>query len=237
MKIADKCPKCNSLIFTSSTIAKNTKEYSCIYCGYVFYIDLKTTEQLNIVGALKTGRRPKFFSEPIVHDKYDVITQEEITMPALPKNTYTFQKPFTRIRVRHTPVTDVKDFMIAGNQVLPSKPVIPDAQIVNLRINLILEEAQEFEVACNNITNREAPNDLIAVADALADLHYVTYGAALAFGIDIRSIFTIVHESNMQKFSELRVQYNKDGKVLKPDDWESPTEQIYRELKKQAGEA
>ena len=61
-----------------------------------------------------------------------------------------------------------------------------------LRINLIEEEAQEFREACE-------AGDLIEMADALADLLYVTYGAAITFGIPLDAVVAEVHRSNMTK--------------------------------------
>jgi predicted HAD superfamily Cof-like phosphohydrolase len=54
---------------------------------------------------------------------------------------------------------------------------IPELEIPErvLRIELIIEEAEELATA-----NKE--DDIIEVADALADLLYVTYGAAIAHG-------------------------------------------------------
>lgn len=61
-----------------------------------------------------------------------------------------------------------------------------------LRVRLIAEEATEFVEACDR-------EDLIEMADALADLLYVTYGAAIQFGIPLDSVVEEVHRSNMTK--------------------------------------
>lgn len=47
-----------------------------------------------------------------------------------------------------------------------------------LRFDLIAEEINEFDEAFKN-------SDLLEMADALGDIIYVTYGAALTFGIDL----------------------------------------------------
>ena len=108
-----------------------------------------------------------------------------------------------------------------------------------LRAELIMEEAQEFVDACEF-------GDLVAMADALADLLYVTYGAAITFGIPLDAVVSEVHRSNMTKlwnreevgqhcatlpesevlfveeFDDAYVAYRFDGKVLKPPSFESP---------------
>ena len=90
---------------------------------------------------------------------------------------------------------DVKFFMKTYGQEVKEKPEFPDKKIINLRISLIKEELDEFEEALKD-------KNLIEVADALTDLLYVTYGAGLAFGIDLDKCFTEVQRSNMSKLGE-----------------------------------
>lgn len=81
-----------------------------------------------------------------------------------------------------------------------------------LRIRLIEEEASEFAVAAR-------AGDVVGVLDALCDLLYVTYGAAVSLGVDIEPFFDEVHRSNMAKVGGTR---RPDGKWLKPPDWQPP---------------
>lgn len=60
------------------------------------------------------------------------------------------------------------------------------------RCDLIDEEARELREAV-------AGQDLVAVADALGDLVYCVYGAALHFGIDLDAVVAEIHRSNMTK--------------------------------------
>ena len=92
------------------------------------------------------------------------------------------------------------------------RPGLPSAEVVELRRRLISEEVAELEEAL-------AAGDVVEVADALADILYVVYGAAAAFGIDIRPIFAEVHRSNMAKVGG---PTRADGKVLKPAGWLAP---------------
>lgn len=73
-------------------------------------------------------------------------------------------------------------------------PRIPDASRCQLRINLLQEELDELKEAIKQ-------NDLVEVADALADLQYVLSGAVLEFGLGARfkSLFDEVQRSNMSK--------------------------------------
>lgn len=90
-------------------------------------------------------------------------------------------------------------------------PTVPDKKTLQLRVNLIKEEAAEFEEAANN-------QDLIEMADAIADILYVTLGAACALGVDAEALFNEVHRSNMTKvWADGSVRKREaDGKILKP---------------------
>jgi len=61
------------------------------------------------------------------------------------------------------------------------------------------------------------------VADAIADLLYVVYGAALTFGIPTAEVFAEVHRSNMTKLGDDGLPiYRDDGKVLKGPHYSPP---------------
>ena len=116
--------------------------------------------------------------------------------------------------------------MESFGQEVKHKPAVPDIDIIELRLNLINEEfielvnaAQESREEDENVSQKDK---LIDVADALADLLYVVYGAGHAFGLDLDECFTEVHESNMSKFDEGKPIYREDGKVLKSDTYMPP---------------
>lgn len=90
-------------------------------------------------------------------------------------------------------------------------PTMIDADDLLRRVTLISAEAAEFGDAARE-------RDLIEMADALADLLYVTYGAAVELGIPIDEVFRQVHLSNMSKEGPGgEVVKDAGGKVLKPD--------------------
>ena len=111
---------------------------------------------------------------------------------------------------------DVKTFMNTFGQKVVDKPEIPDAETVNLRIELISEEVEELWDACKD-------KDIIGIADALTDILYVTYGAGHAFGIDLDKCFEEVQRSNMSKLGEDgKPIYREDGKVMKGPNFREP---------------
>ena len=110
----------------------------------------------------------------------------------------------------------VKEFMFTFGQEVKENPEFPNDNIVDLRIKLIEEELQELKDAIIN-------NDIVEVADALTDILVVTYGAGLAFGINLDKCFDEVHRSNMSKLSsEGKPIYNEYGKVMKGPNYSPP---------------
>lgn len=86
----------------------------------------------------------------------------------------------------------------------------------SLRIELLREEFEEFVLAVEN-------SDVVAIADALADIVYVAYGSALTYGIDLDAVLREVHRANMSKLGpDGRPLMRADGKVLKPETYSSP---------------
>jgi predicted HAD superfamily Cof-like phosphohydrolase len=86
----------------------------------------------------------------------------------------------------------VREFMRTYQQCIPERPFMPDPVTQNLRYRLIDEEAQELAEA----------TDKTEYLDAIGDLLYVVYGAALAAGFSphqVDAAFTEIHRSNMSK--------------------------------------
>ena len=112
----------------------------------------------------------------------------------------------------------VKSFMTMFGQEVMEKPDWPDAETMELRIELIEEELGELKDAILS-----ADGTLIDVADALTDLLYVVYGAGHSFGIDLDKCFEEVHRSNMSKLGEDgKPIYREDGKILKGENFSEP---------------
>ena len=110
----------------------------------------------------------------------------------------------------------VKIFMQTFGQEVKSNPSFSTEKINDLRYNLIKEELDELKQAMEN-------KDLLEVADALTDILYVTYGAGIAFGIDLDKCFEEVQNSNMSKLGEDgKPIYNEAGKVMKGPNYFKP---------------
>ena len=111
--------------------------------------------------------------------------------------------------------TDVRAFQRAVGQRVGEKPELPDVSERTLRMKLITEEF-------NELCDAEEANDLVEIADALADIIYIVCGTAVSYGIPLDDIFEEVHASNMAKLVDGKVIRRADGKIQKPEGWEPP---------------
>ncbi len=100
-----------------------------------------------------------------------------------------------------------------------AQPHIVEPSMAIQRHDFILEELEEYLTAATT-------DNLVGVADALADLLYVVLGTAIVHGIDIQPIFDAVHKSNMSK-DKLDPITKKGGKG---PDYKPPTADIASNL-------
>jgi predicted HAD superfamily Cof-like phosphohydrolase len=117
--------------------------------------------------------------------------------------------------MKHNFYTDVKEFHQAFGQRIGEEPELPSKEERELRKKLLAEEYTEYVVA-------EYKDDLIEIADALADIIYIACGTAVSYGIPLDRLFAEVHRSNMAKLVDGKVIRRSDGKVQKPEGWTPP---------------
>lgn len=110
-----------------------------------------------------------------------------------------------------------------------------DFDRVHMRMSLIHEEVAELieavygpeaaSAAAETLASLpdEGTRDVVAAADALADLTYVIYGMALESGIDLDRVLAEVHSSNLSKLMpDGSVRLREDGKILKGPNFREP---------------
>ena len=109
---------------------------------------------------------------------------------------------------------DVSNFMILGEQKISSDLNLNNEQ-TQLYMNLIKEEFEETAKAFEE-------EDLIEVADGLADMVWVIMGMCNSVGIDFDKIWEEVKSSNMSKFVDGKFIKNDVGKIMKPETYFKP---------------
>lgn len=131
---------------------------------------------------------------------------------------------------------DVEKFMRAMDQDVPALPSYPDIKTIDMRMKIVGEEYRELIIAlnrahmnveCGAYSHKNRLNNLIEIADAVADTVYVNVGTALAFGLPIERIFDIVTAANMAKKDG---PVREDGKRLKPPGWQPPEPMIEKTI-------
>ena len=112
----------------------------------------------------------------------------------------------------------VQAFHKAFGVCIEEKPVIPSKDRCKLRQTILQEEVNELRDAWEK-------GNIVEVADALADIHYVLMGTVLEFGLQDKyeEIIGEVHRSNMSKLDENgKPVYREDGKVIKSKLYSKP---------------
>ena len=109
---------------------------------------------------------------------------------------------------------DVSEFMNLGEQKISSNLTLKNDQ-AKLYMNLIKEEFEETSKAFNE-------DDLVELADGLADMVWVIMGMCNSTGINFDKIWTEVRASNMSKFVDGKFVKNESGKILKPEGYFKP---------------
>ena len=110
---------------------------------------------------------------------------------------------------------DVKDFQVAFGLNVGTEPKLPMDDERLLRMRLLEEEYNEYIEA-------EVTNNIVEIADALADIIYIACGTAVSYGIPLDRVFAEVHRSNMAKLVDGKPIRREDGKILKPEGWTPP---------------
>lgn len=130
----------------------------------------------------------------------------------------------------------VREFMLKfGHPVLDEPTLIGDSDWEMMRLELIREEFCElldalgYKDSADSIRavyinpDEDYTGDVVAAADALGDLEYVTNGMALGMGINLPEVVEEIHRSNMTKLGpDGKPIYREDGKILKGEGYEPP---------------
>jgi len=115
-------------------------------------------------------------------------------------------------------IDKVKEFHNAFGHRVAKSPRHMDVKEQVLRVWLIQEELDEYEKALEDM-------DWVEQLDALTDMLYVIFGAAIVSGLDSKLVegFNEVHRSNMSKLgADGKPIHRADGKIMKGENYTEP---------------
>ncbi len=97
----------------------------------------------------------------------------------------------------------------------------------------LLQEALSSRDPCKNFDYSDDLSLVSAQGDAMVDAWYYMLNCAAKMGLNLSSIFNLVHKANMSKKDPVSGKFLKrdDGKIIKPKGWTSPD--IDSEVKRQ----
>lgn len=110
----------------------------------------------------------------------------------------------------------MREWLVAAGLPARDHPTadVPDAER-EMACALVEEEAAELRAAV-------AASDLVEIADALADLLWVTLEASHTFGIPVEAVFEEVRRSNHTKLASGTPARNAAGKIVAGPGFEPP---------------
>lgn len=114
-----------------------------------------------------------------------------------------------------SPAHLVAEFHQTFSLISHNTPTLLDRANAEVRTRLLAEEAEEVRDAVAQAENSEPHQALADIAQELADVVYVAYGTALAYGIDLDAVLAEVHRANMSKLGADGHPILHQGKVVK----------------------
>lgn len=168
---------------------------------------------------LESGISINHVDKIVYVDRYDLEVLEGEVLVVKGIRAYVVDERVTNLFNAVKPTTDyiseVRDFHEVFGHPVVRTPSIPDEDRMELRMKLLLEEVLEtFQkddsmnstLIHNLMSEGEFTDDIVKVADGLADTMYVLSGAILEFGLSnkFKEIFDAVQESNMSKACDSR---------------------------------
>lgn len=150
----------------------------------------------------------------------------------------------------------VRQFTYACDQPIPEKPQLMNRAEVEFITKMVLDELLELNATvmgpheakrvmsnmvqqATNVPQVKTANinELIGEqADALVDIWYYSLNAAAKKGMNLGSVFDLVHAANMAKVDRNTGKCMKraDGKIIKPPGWTPPN--VTGEMERQAAQ-
>lgn len=146
----------------------------------------------------------------------------------------------------NNPMSDaelVTKFTRETGSVIPKIPEPMNSDEVYFLVKMLIDEILELTatvsepteakirlistiVSAKNIEyrNLDTIEKIAEQGDALVDMYYYSLNAAAKKGLDLSSIFQVVHQANMNKKDPVTGKFirREDGKIMKPPGWKEP---------------
>ena len=119
----------------------------------------------------------------------------------------------------------VREFTATANDDLPQKPrviTIKELQFIRDMVNSEFDEVEE--ALLNNCLTKN--QKITGIYDGIVDALYYIGDFCVRHGLNVDEVFGVVHAANMRKFVDGKVIKNERGKVLKPEGWYGPEEEM-----------
>ena len=117
--------------------------------------------------------------------------------------------------VPESPAVLVRAFHEAFDLPRQGRPSVVPAEVAAQRQRLLLDEVSELSDAVE-------AGHLAEIAQELADVIYVAYGTALAYGVNLDAVVGEVHRANMTKLGLDGRPLVRNGKVVKGPRFQPP---------------
>lgn len=152
---------------------------------------------------------------------------------------------------------EVRKFHQLFNHPVTEKPQAMSPEMALKRMSWMLEELIEFlhgssdtkdqfselynqfkangEKTFMKLFDKNPPKDkLLAQVDAAGDILYFNQGDFNILGTKPDGVFNAIQAANMRKLHNGKPKFRKeDGKIIKPEDWYGPEEDIKKEIERQ----
>ena len=148
----------------------------------------------------------------------------------------------------------VREFTKAAEQPVPNVPEVMDKKEVFFLAEMMIDEIMEMMATVSkpddyksslkemidnsrdlvlDLENMEEDEIIAEQADAVVDCMYYGLNATAKKGVNLTSVFNVVHSANMAKKDEKTGKFprREDGKIIKPLGWKPPN--IVAEIKRQ----
>jgi len=150
----------------------------------------------------------------------------------------------------------VREFTFEAGQPVPEKPQLMDVSEVNFITKMIIDELLELYstvlppqrakwtmnkmldeaklIPKMNVSPNKVHEVMAEQGGAFVDIWYHSLQCMAKKGVNLSSIFAVVHNANMAKRDPQTGKFNKrhDGKIIKPKGWQAPdiTAEVRRQL-------